>query len=513
MSSDSTTPQEDSNDRMVIRCGPVRKLLIRPETYQNALKLISETFSLPETKSQIAFSAKLGGSDATGGESYQEEFTPITERNWASFRDQVKILRVTKQNAVAKAANESVERPVGDADAKRTIKIIHESYGRKYEIKATFPLQAVFRAFAISVSISVEDLKFYDQGRVIEPSDTPSSLGWRLMTTLRALRYYFQFTIYNSTGEQVSIRMKHSSPMSKVYDLVASRFHACIKNIRLTGGGWHRIDPNETASDVYSRSGAEIDFRIAQVGGKPVIYLFPPQKLEATVRLSLEPSWRFDAVYPILAVQDGPQNEWQSIQWEVDAAPDGNLRDRDSGVEVTYLFWEAKTVPKLHRGEGVASKTFIPGQTHCEPEDSVVLPVQKITQYLDHALDLLGLHTSARTDFLTYWLPRFLQHKYIALRFLSQKDYEAAAPLDVSPKPDLVTRVFMIFQGINEDELARWSEAELRATQDAVFWQNIVGTDPGKQGDRTMFTVLEWGGMEVYSERLLHLPESEINLE
>lgn len=115
---------------------------------------------------------------------------------------------------------------------------------------------------------------------------------------------------------------------------------------------------------------------------------------------------------------------------------------------------------------------------------------------------------------LRYWLPRFLQHKYIALRFVSQEDYEAAAPLDVSPKPDLVTRVFMIFQGVNEDELARWSESELRATEDAVFWRKVVGTDPEKQQDRTMFRVLEWGGMEVYSERRLpHLLESEINLE
>lgn len=34
MPSGPTTIEQDTNDRIVVRCGPVRKLLIRPETYQ-----------------------------------------------------------------------------------------------------------------------------------------------------------------------------------------------------------------------------------------------------------------------------------------------------------------------------------------------------------------------------------------------------------------------------------------------------------------------------------------------
>ncbi|KAG8933237.1 hypothetical protein FRC01_010226 [Tulasnella sp. 417] len=510
----STTSQEDSNDRIVVRCGPVRKLLIRPDTYQDALKLVSEAFILPELTSQMAFSAKLSGPDAKHSGSHHGEFTPISERNWAEYKDQIKILRVVKQAKVEKADRVLVVPAADTTGGKRTIKVIHESYGRKYEIQADSPFQDVFRAFALSVSIPLEDLKFFDQAKAIEPSDTPSSLGWRQMTTLKALRYYIQFTIHSMSGEKLCLRMKHNSLMGKVWDFVASRLEICKDEIRFYDEDACRISPNETASAVYNRNGTILSYAVNQVGGKPVIYLFPPQPLEATVRLSLEPSWKFDVVYPVVTIQDGPQSKWQSVQWRVDAAPDGNLRDKDFGVEVTYLFWEAKTVARLRRGEMVASKTFIPGQTHCEPENSVVLPVQEITQYLDRALNLLGLHTSARTDFLTYWLPRFLQHKYIALRFVSQEAYEAAAPLDVSPKPDLVTRIFMIFQGVTADELAAWSEAEVRAQDNAVFWQSVVGTDPEKQQDSTMFRVLEWGGMEVYPEgRLSRLSASGINLE
>ncbi|KAG8895811.1 hypothetical protein FRC00_006876 [Tulasnella sp. 408] len=317
MSSSSATSQEDSNDRIVIRCGPVRKLIIRPETYQDALKLVSETFILPEKTSQIAFSAKLSGLVAMTSDSNHEEFTAISEHNWADCQNRIKILRVVKRPKVEKADQSLPVPATGVVDGKRTIKVVHESYGRKYEISATSPLQDVFRAFATSVSIPVEELKFYDQGKVIEPSDTPSSLSWRQVTTLKALRYYIQFTIYTSAGAQVSIRMKHNSPMSKVYDVVTSRIYPCIKDFRLLDGRSCRINPDETASDVYSRSGADIDVIIEQTGGKPVIYLFPPQQLEATVRLSLEPSWKFDAVYPIKVVGTDPGKQQDRTMFRV----------------------------------------------------------------------------------------------------------------------------------------------------------------------------------------------------
>jgi hypothetical protein len=55
----------------------------------------------------------------------------------------------------------------------------------------------------------------------------------------------------------------------------------------------------------------------------------------------------------------------------------------------------------------------------------------------------------------SYWLPSLLEHKHIALRFLPQASYEQAAPLRISPTPDVVTRIFMIFRGIEELELER----------------------------------------------------------
>jgi hypothetical protein len=98
---------------------------------------------------------------------------------------------------------------------------------------------------------------------------------------------------------------------------------------------------------------------------------------------------------------------------------------------------------------------------------------------------------------IRYWLPSILKHKYIALRFVPQSTYEQAASLEISPRPDVVTRVFMLFKGVREEQLASWSGAQIRAEIDVVRWADIVGVELARISDTNLFRVLEWGGMEV----------------
>jgi len=95
-----------------------------------------------------------------------------------------------------------------------------------------------------------------------------------------------------------------------------------------------------------------------------------------------------------------------------------------------------------------------------------------------------------------YWLPTLLKHDHVAFRFLPQASYEQAARLSISPTPDVVTRVFMIFQGIEESELGSWSGAQAKADDDD-HWVDVVGVDVARTTDERLFRVIEWGGMEV----------------
>jgi len=69
----------------------------------------------------------------------------------------------------------------------------------------------------------------------------------------------------------------------------------------------------------------------------------------------------------------------------------------------------------------------------------------------------------------------------------------------ISPAPDVVTRVFMLFRGVSPEDLGHWAPAAARATAEdgATFWTEVVGIDAVRASDLTLFRVLEWGGMEV----------------
>jgi len=238
---------------------------------------------------------------------------------------------------------------------------------------------------------------------------------------------------------------------------------------------------------------------------KPVIYIFSPTDIDVSVTLSLTPDLRFSAIYPVVPTKRSPSSG-QQVQWTVHTHRDGTLTETNTGLEVSYLFWESETVADAPlsppRSPAIGQSSFVEhfDSTSCDlcDSDSVVLPVNAVTSYLDKTLKRLGLHTEARTSFITFWLPFFLKHKYISLRFVPQAAFERVAPLDISPKPDVVTRVFMLFKAVSEDVLeSKWPCAIARAGDDVGWWTDVVGVNLDQALDSRLFRVLEWGGMEV----------------
>ncbi|QRV96133.1 ubiquitin family protein [Ceratobasidium sp. AG-Ba] len=253
-------------------------------------------------------------------------------------------------------------------------------------------------------------------------------------------------------------------------------------------------------------------------GGKPVVYLLPPAPTNnIRVDLALTQAWDFSALYPPTPICP-TVGGGQSVSWIVDAKPDGTLFEHGTGREVSYLFGKhsaylllifkstqrhptSSTNPALPCSPAVSrpgspvqevASTFDPSRPVITPSNSTVLPFEKVTGYIDDVLLSLGLHTEARCSFITYWLPDLQQHKHIALRFLPQSEYEAAAPMDVTPSPDVTTRVFMLFRGVEESNIDAWRGA----VKDVCEWKSIVGVDAQKATDINTFRVLEWGGME-----------------
>ncbi|KAK4687810.1 hypothetical protein P7C73_g2300, partial [Tremellales sp. Uapishka_1] len=211
---------------------------------------------------------------------------------------------------------------------------------------------------------------------------------------------------------------------------------------------------------------------------------------------------------------------WESVEWSVEARPDGSLLDIETGLDLSYLYWEVPLSHPIDR-TNAPSREFVESTGIFQPArpvldttdpSAIALPADKVAMYLDKALRRLGLVSSvtipthassdavqqveARNSFITYWLPSILKHKYVALRFLPQTVYEPACPLDITPEPDVMTRVFMLFRGI--DSLDPWEEANKRAMDGIIDWRAVVGVaDEARQNDTQLFRVLEWGGMEI----------------
>ncbi|KAJ7118106.1 hypothetical protein C8R44DRAFT_982855 [Mycena epipterygia] len=183
---------------------------------------------------------------------------------------------------------------------------------------------------------------------------------------------------------------------------------------------------------------------------------------------SSESAADLSAIYPVVPAKR-VANGVDTIQWDVRTHLDGSLTERTTGLDVAYLFWEA-----IAEGLGIlqheswdshvapgspvlgqpASTSFSPTTYDLTPLDSVLLAASKITPYLDAALRAMALHTEARTS---YWFPALLKHQHVALRFVPQAEYETTACLDITPAPDVVTRVFMVFKGVAAENTGEWS--------------------------------------------------------
>ncbi|KAI0719183.1 hypothetical protein C8T65DRAFT_736878 [Cerioporus squamosus] len=245
---------------------------------------------------------------------------------------------------------------------------------------------------------------------------------------------------------------------------------------------------------------------LPQRGGKPVIYLFPPTSIpDVTVSVRLVPQWNFSHIYPVSDIKSLADGK-HTVTWSVSASPSGALVEKSTGLELSYLFWEALSKvdarpspplsPVALNGVTTAVEHFDPALPSLEPSSptAVILPFTHLLPYLDSVLKSLTLHVAARNDFIAYWLPALSKKPYVAMRFLPQAAYERAAALEVIPAPDVVTRVFMLFRGVAEDEIGEWCEAHERAGR--VNWVDVVGVTP-RALDMNRFRVLEWGGMEV----------------
>jgi hypothetical protein len=70
---------------------------------------------------------------------------------------------------------------------------------------------------------------------------------------------------------------------------------------------------------------------------------------------------------------------------------------------------------------------------------------QDIVPFLQEKLAYLGLTPKEYNEFIVYWRPQMKQYPWNFISFVGQ-EYTSQAELFITPKPDQIQRVFMVFQ-------------------------------------------------------------------
>ncbi len=191
---------------------------------------------------------------------------------------------------------------------------------------------------------------------------------------------------------------------------------------------------------------------IPVIAEKPVIYVYPDKTQHVNIQLDVNGKLGF--TYP--AYNSG---------WDFTADPDGTIHMNDKIY--SYLFWDGEANVSL--GEKERQSGFI------VQRDSLVT-------FFEDKLTVMGLNAREQEDFITYWCPRMTFYQSCFVHFIFNDDYDKVSTMNITPEPDHLFRVFMVWSG------------SMEAGTQTVLSQEI----PTAQRDG--FTVIEWGGAEISAQ-------------
>tara|TARA_Y100001978_G_C23641595_1_gene408579 strand:- start:14 stop:868 length:855 start_codon:yes stop_codon:yes gene_type:complete len=179
---------------------------------------------------------------------------------------------------------------------------------------------------------------------------------------------------------------------------------------------------------------------------KPIIYLYP----EKTQKINIELDFNGQLTHTYPKYEKG---------WNITAEPNGKIIDKNN-KEYYALYWE-----------GISNEEYKIDKGH-------VIPGAKTIEFLENMLSNLGLNRREANEFIIYWLPRMENNPYNLIHF-STAQYEEMAKLKITPHPENLIRVMMVFKALDHPI--------------KIQKQNIKPIKTKRKG----FTVVEWGGHEL----------------
>ena len=184
------------------------------------------------------------------------------------------------------------------------------------------------------------------------------------------------------------------------------------------------------------------------ISEKPIIYLYPKEDTQVSVKLGNED--KITCSYPT----------YTSGGWNVLAKPTGDLIDLNSGRNLYSLYYEC---------DNSAQYTM--------KNDGFVVESEKLVEFLEEKLSILGLTEREAEEFIVYWLPRLQANKYNYIRFATMDEINQNMPLEFSTNPDTLIRVLMTYKPL---------EHPIDVEEQQLSTPERIG-----------FVAVEWGGTQI----------------
>lgn len=215
-----------------------------------------------------------------------------------------------------------------------------------------------------------------------------------------------------------------------------------------------RIEESSSCEDrTLSEEEQEIfmDGKVLERADKPVIYIYSDVD-DKYIEVAIDTNEIISCEYP--------KRDENGI-WKIIAYKDGHIEDLNGQV-YNYLYWEGLSDTEWDFSKGFCIKG------------------SESREFLDKALNEIGLTRKEANEFIVYWLPKLEANEYNLISFQTDR-YNDTYDLRVHPYCDNMLRVFMTYKGLNKPQ--------------DIKEQDLIAL----KGDfkREGFHVVEWGGSEV----------------
>ncbi|KAF9265414.1 hypothetical protein L218DRAFT_956998 [Marasmius fiardii PR-910] len=209
--------------------------------------------------------------------------------------------------------------------------------------------------------------------------------------------------------------------------------------------------------------------------------ILSPVQQYCDVILTFSTYWKLGVCWPNPEVE--ANNRFKHF---IRAHPGGALEHFSTQAVSTALYYEA-----------IPDAGMLDPEATVSPRHGFAMPYDTFVPHLINVLDSLGLSLYAKTNFVNNNIAAFAAHKNIAYRFLSPSKIAAAVDITVSCDPCLFTRLFLIWRGVSDDEVAMFAERNASEKEAHSFnWREIVGWAEESK-DPQMFRVLETSVLEI----------------